>query len=67
MVLCLKCAEALGHMIFGDKREKYDWFPESFEISEKRLKKTMFEGKAGLKAPPEIAGADFKSAINGTH
>ena len=68
MVLCLKSAEALNHMLCGDKRDAYDWFPESFMISRHRLEATMFEGRQGMKAPPEVAGAEFKQEINGaTH
>jgi hypothetical protein len=59
MVLCLKSAEALTHMLCGDKRDAYDWFPESFVISEKRLRETVFKGRKGMKAPPEVAGGEF--------
>ena len=59
MVLCLKSAEALAHMIMGDERDVYDWFPETFVITEQRLRETMFEGRKGMHAPPEIEGADF--------
>ena len=52
-------------MICGDKRDVYDWFPESFMVSEKRLRETMFEGRQGMKAPPEVAGAEFKQDVNG--
>ena len=68
MVLCLKCAEALTHMLCGNKRETYDWFPESFVITKTRLEKTMFQGRKGMRAPPELAGAEFKQKMNGaTH
>jgi hypothetical protein len=66
MVLCLKCAEALTHMLCGDGKEAYDWFPESFMITEKRLKETMFEGRKGMKAPPEFTNAEDKNEVNGT-
>ena len=65
MVLCLKSAEALAHMICGEKRDAYEWFPESFIINEKRLHETMFEGRKGMRAPPEVAGARFKKESNG--
>lgn len=64
MVLCLKSAEALVHMLYGDRRDDYIWFPESFMISESRLRNTMFEGRKGMKAPPEIDGAEFKQEMN---
>lgn len=51
MVMCLKSAEALTHMIFGDMPQKFDWFPESLLITEKRLDEAAFEGRAGMKAP----------------
>ncbi|KIW01410.1 uncharacterized protein PV09_07174 [Verruconis gallopava] len=63
MVLCMKSAEALTHMLCGDKREVYDWFPESFVITKKRLKDTLFEGRKGMKAPLEFDGIDFKTAV----
>jgi hypothetical protein len=67
MVLCFKSAEALTHILCGDKRELYDWFPESFMITESRLRETMFEGRKGMKAPPEVAGAEFRNGANGMH
>lgn len=57
MVLCLKCAEALTHMVLGDERSEYEWFPESFRITEKRLNEVVFEGRKGMKAPPELVMA----------
>lgn len=66
MVLCLKSAEALTHMLCGDENESYEWFPSSFVITEKRLRETMFEGRKAMKAPPELAGAEFKQKISGT-
>lgn len=56
MVLCLKCAEALTHMVVGDDESEYTWFPESFRITEKRLNEVIFEGRKGMKAP-EVAMA----------
>jgi hypothetical protein len=44
MVLCLKSAEALVHMLFGDDLEKYAWFPESFRVTQKRLDESSFDG-----------------------
>jgi len=54
MVLCLKSAEALTHMIFNDDPRTYDWFPESFKITEERLDKVVFEGRRNMKVPPEL-------------
>jgi hypothetical protein len=48
MVLCLKSAEALTHMLFHDTPSTYDWFPESFKITEKRLKEMVFEGRKNI-------------------
>jgi hypothetical protein len=45
MVLCLKCAEALGDMIFGIDPVERLWFPSSFLISEKRLAAGKFQGR----------------------
>jgi glycine/D-amino acid oxidase-like deaminating enzyme len=44
MVLCLKSAEALVHMLFGDPSKNYDWFPEAFRLTEKRLEESKFRG-----------------------
>jgi len=55
MVLCLKSAEALTHMIFNDSPNSYDWFPESFKISEKRLNEMVFKGRRNVKALSEMA------------
>jgi hypothetical protein len=41
MVLCLKSAEGLVHMLFGDAPEDYDWLPEAFKVTEKRLNDTV--------------------------
>jgi hypothetical protein len=54
MVLCVKSAEALTHMIFNDAPTTYDWFPESFKITEKRLNKIVFKGRKNMKAPSEL-------------
>ncbi|KAE9969601.1 hypothetical protein EG328_006782 [Venturia inaequalis] len=51
MVMCLKSAEALTHMLFGDAPDEFDWFPESLRITEKRLDEVCFQGRAGMKAP----------------
>lgn len=53
MVLCLKCAEALVGMMFGEEVEeggKLDWFPRSFLISEERIENGTFEGRKGMRA-----------------
>jgi len=57
MVLCLKCAEALTHMVFSDAQREFEWFPESYRITNTRLEKTVFEGRKNMKAPPEIVSA----------
>ncbi|KAF1846470.1 FAD dependent oxidoreductase-like protein [Cucurbitaria berberidis CBS 394.84] len=52
MVLCLKSAEALAGMIDqGSFHEKPDWFPESFLITEERLKKCSFRGRTDMRVP----------------
>jgi glycine/D-amino acid oxidase-like deaminating enzyme len=48
MVLCLKSAEALVSMILGEG--KPEWFPESFSVTEKRLK-TGFRGRTDMQVP----------------
>lgn len=48
MVLCLKCAEALAGMIFGQKverGEKLDWFPRNFLVTKERLANGTFQGR----------------------
>ena len=51
MVLCMKSAEALVKMIHNDgKMAGIDWFPESFLISEKRLK-ARFNGRTDMLVP----------------
>lgn len=40
-------------MVVGDDSSRYEWFPESFRITEKRLKEVVFEGRKGMK-PPEV-------------
>lgn len=60
MVLCLKSAEALSHMILNDAPSTYDWFPESFKITEKRLNEMVFKGRKNMKAPPELTPATDK-------
>jgi glycine/D-amino acid oxidase-like deaminating enzyme len=49
MVLCLKAAEALVEMIQG--RGRPEWFPESFGITEERVRKARFEGRTDMKVP----------------
>lgn len=63
MVLCLKCAEALTHMVLGDDKEEYDWFPESFLITEGRLKEGTFRGRKHMKAPPEVEMANPENGL----
>lgn len=50
MVLCLKSAEALTHMLFGDSKVVFDWFPEALRITQERLDRVVFEGRKGMKA-----------------
>ncbi|KAF2738912.1 FAD dependent oxidoreductase-like protein [Polyplosphaeria fusca] len=55
MVLCLKAAEALVQMVMG--REEYtEWFPQSFLLSEERLRKCIFHGRTDLPRVPETRG-----------
>jgi len=58
MVLCLKSAEALTHIIMGDAKEEFNWFPDCFLITEERLSRGKFKGRQGMKAPPEVAMAN---------
>ncbi|KAJ4368414.1 hypothetical protein N0V83_006771 [Neocucurbitaria cava] len=52
MVLCLKSAEALVKMIERDSiLGKPDWFPESFLITEERLKECKFRGRTDMQVP----------------
>ncbi|QDS72755.1 hypothetical protein FKW77_004140 [Venturia effusa] len=51
MVLCLKSAEALTHMLFGDALEGFDWFPTSLLPTAERIDESVFEGRLGMKAP----------------
>ena len=51
----MKSAEALTHMLFNDAASTYDWFPESFKVTEKRLNEIVFEGRRNIKAPAELA------------
>ncbi|KAF2433385.1 FAD dependent oxidoreductase [Tothia fuscella] len=45
MVLCLKCAEALTHMLLDIGTEVFGtWFPSSFAITEERLEEMVFKG-----------------------
>jgi glycine/D-amino acid oxidase-like deaminating enzyme len=47
MVLCLKSAEALVTMM-ETGGETPEWFPESFLITDERLKKCRFSGRTAL-------------------
>ena len=49
MVLCLKSAEALSHLMVGGSRDQIEWFPSSFLISEGRMNKGKFEGRRDMK------------------
>ena len=49
MVLCLKSAEALSHLIVGGSLDQIEWFPSSFLISEGRMNKGKFEGRRDMK------------------
>jgi glycine/D-amino acid oxidase-like deaminating enzyme len=52
MVLCLKAAEGLVGMIGGGRgAERLEWFPKSFVISEERITKANFGGRADMKVP----------------
>lgn len=52
MVLCLKAAEALVKMIGSSSiLGKPDWFPESFLITEERLKGCRFRGRTDMQIP----------------
>ncbi|KAF1992675.1 FAD dependent oxidoreductase [Amniculicola lignicola CBS 123094] len=51
MVLCLKSAEALVEIIGGVKPEDIDWFPQSFLVTEDRIKNSSFHGRASAHAP----------------
>ena len=39
MVLCLKCAEGLTHMLLSEEQECKGWFPKSFTITKERIRK----------------------------
>ncbi|KAF2083496.1 FAD dependent oxidoreductase [Saccharata proteae CBS 121410] len=49
MVLCLKCAEALTHVLLGGSKKDIDWFPDPFWVSVDRIKHGDFEGRRDLK------------------
>jgi glycine/D-amino acid oxidase-like deaminating enzyme len=52
MVLCLKSAEALVTMIEeGGNEGVPEWFPESFLITEERLRKCKFRGRTDMQVP----------------
>ncbi|KAF2709134.1 FAD dependent oxidoreductase-like protein [Pleomassaria siparia CBS 279.74] len=56
MVLCLKSAEALVHMVRGGEPEQLDWYPTSFIISQQRLSGSMFSGRTDMKVPETQEG-----------
>jgi len=49
IVLCLKSAEALSHLMVGGSRDQIEWFPSSFLISEGRMNTGKFEGRRDMK------------------
>ena len=49
MVLCLKSAEALSHLMVGGSRDQIEWFPSSFLISNGRMNTGKFEGRRDMK------------------
>jgi hypothetical protein len=49
MVLCLKSAEAVTHLLSGGASNEIDWFPQSFLLTEKRMRDSVFEGRRDLK------------------
>ncbi|KAF1833014.1 FAD dependent oxidoreductase-like protein [Decorospora gaudefroyi] len=52
MVLCLKSAEALVTMMkAGGASGKPKWFPKSFLITQERLEKCTFRGRADIQTP----------------
>jgi glycine/D-amino acid oxidase-like deaminating enzyme len=61
MVLCLKSAEALAHMLGGGNMLK--WFPESFVITEERLRKSKFQGRTDMKVPETGEGPIAQSRL----
>ena len=52
MVLCLKSAEALVAMLLGEDESLASWFPNSFRITEERLR-VPFEGRRNAEQPPQ--------------
>jgi glycine/D-amino acid oxidase-like deaminating enzyme len=61
MVLCLKSAEAVAHMLGGGSMLK--WFPESFVITEERLRKSKFQGRTDMKVPETGEGPIAQSRL----
>lgn len=57
MVMCLKCAQALVGMVFGEAEWK-EWFPKCCVLSKERLN-MKFEGRLNMRAPGE---AEFASS-----
>jgi hypothetical protein len=49
MVLCLKSAEALSHLMVGGSRDQIEWFPSSFLPSKGRMSTGKFEGRRDMK------------------
>ncbi|KAF2102864.1 FAD dependent oxidoreductase [Rhizodiscina lignyota] len=65
MVLCLKCAEALVGMVFGEKVEggSLDWFPRSFLLSSERVENGTFEGRVGMRAVSKEEEGKFQAKL----
>ncbi|CAI6332594.1 unnamed protein product [Periconia digitata] len=62
MVLCLKSADALARMLTDDGKGNED-FPESFLITEERVKNSVFRGRADMRVP-ETQGGPVGCGIN---
>ncbi|KAF2108085.1 FAD dependent oxidoreductase [Lophiotrema nucula] len=60
MVLCLKSAEALVHMIQGGG-ESLRWFPRSFLISDDRVRNSTFRGRTDMHVP-ETGGESIEQS-----
>jgi len=54
MVLCLKSAEAMAAMLFGDPPTRYEWFPDSFKISSTRLKGGNWTARFATPTPEQL-------------
>ncbi|ORY16993.1 FAD dependent oxidoreductase-like protein [Clohesyomyces aquaticus] len=63
MVLCVKSAEALVHMIQRDSLDKLDWFPKSFLISQQRVDGAIFKGRTDMHVAETGGGSIEKSKL----